>query len=158
MPKKLNNNSKSVNKDQEVILELTGDLQRMRADFENYRKNSEIDKQRYGKVVKNDTLIKVIPIVDDIERATAHLPEDLVDNDWAKGVVALREKLIKDLHELGVDKVDTEPGTVFDPVYHEATAMDDEGGDTEVVGEELRSGWIVDGEVIRPAMVRVVKK
>lgn len=131
------------------------DLQRTRADFENYRKNSEIDKQRFGVVVKNNTLLKIIPIVDDIERASSHLPEDLQDNDWAKGVVALREKLIKDLHELGVDKINTEPGTVFDPAYHEAVQMEDKGGDTEVVQEELRSGWMVDGEVVRPAMVRV---
>lgn len=138
--------------------QLLQDLQRTRADFENYRKNSEVDKQRYGVSVKNATLMKVIPIVDDIERATNHVPKELKDNDWAKGVINLREKLLKDLAGQGVNKINTEPGTVFDPEYHEAVQVDDEGGDTEIVAEELRSGWMIDNQVIRPAMVKVTKK
>jgi molecular chaperone GrpE len=134
------------------------DLQRTRADFENYRKNAEIAADRKAGVVKNTTLMKIIPIVDDIERATAHLPAELTDNEWAKGVVALREKLLKDLSEMGILKINAAPGTVFNPNYHEAVSMDDEGGEQEVVQEELRSGWLVEGEVARPAMVKVVKR
>lgn len=138
--------------------ELLMDLQRTRADFENYRKNAEINAQRKANVTKNATLIKIIPIVDDIERATDHLPAELTDNDWARGVIALREKLLKDLSDLGVNKINAQPGTIFNPDYHEAVQMDDEGGEQEVIAEELRSGWIIDGEVVRPAMVKVTKK
>lgn len=138
--------------------ELLLDLQRTRADFENYRKNAEISAQRKANVVKNTTLMKIIPIVDDIERATKHLPADLAENEWARGVIALREKLLKDLGELGVNKINASAGTVFNPNYHEATAMDDEGGEQEIIKEELRSGWAIDDEVVRPAMVKVVKK
>lgn len=138
--------------------QLLGDLQRTRADFENYRKNSEIDKQRFGNTTKNATLMKIIPIVDDIERAINYVPEELKDNDWAKGVIALREKLLKDLSDMSVNKVNAESGTMFDPIYHEAVQMDDEGGDKEIIAEELRSGWTIGDEVVRPAMVRVVRK
>ena len=138
--------------------EILADLQRTRADFENYRKNSEIEKQRLAKISKNSTLMKVIPIVDDIERATDHLPDDLKNNDWAKGVIALREKLLKDLADLGVTQINAKEGVLFDPNYHEAVQMDDEGGDQEMISEELRSGWMVDDEIVRPAMVRVVRK
>ena len=134
------------------------DLQRTRADFENYRKNTEIALERKASVVKNTTIMKIIPIVDDIERATAHLPAKLAENEWAKGVIALREKLLKDLNELGVSKINATAGTVFNPDYHEAVQMDDEGGEQEIIVEELRSGWMIDGEVVRPAMVKVVKK
>jgi molecular chaperone GrpE len=134
------------------------DLQRTRADFENYRKNAEIVVERKAGVVKNTTLMKIIPMVDDIERATAHLPADLAENDWAKGVAALREKLLKDLSELDVMKINAAAGTVFNPNYHEAVSMEDAGGQQEVIQEELRSGWLVNGEVARPAMVKVIKK
>lgn len=134
------------------------DLQRTRADFENYRKNAEIAAQRKADVVKNTTLMQIVPIVDDIERATAHLPAELAENDWAKGVIALREKLMKDLSELGVVKINAAPGTAFNPDYHEAVSMEDGGGETEVIQEELRSGWLIGGEVARPAMVKVIKK
>jgi molecular chaperone GrpE len=138
----------------EVII----DLQRTRADFENYRKNSEAAAARKAAVVKNTTLMKIIPIVDDIERATAHLPAELTENEWARGVAALHDKLLKDLAELGVSKINAEPGTVFNPNYHEAVAMDDTGGQQEIIDEELRSGWAIDGEVVRPAMVKVIKR
>jgi molecular chaperone GrpE len=134
------------------------DLQRTRADFENYRKNADLAATRKADVVKNTTLMKLVPLVDDIERATAHLPAELADNDWAKGVVALREKLLKDLSEIGVVKIIATPGTVFNPQYHEAVSMEDAGGEQEIIQEELRSGWLIDGEVARPAMVKVVKK
>jgi molecular chaperone GrpE len=133
------------------------DLQRTRADFENFRKNAEVAAQRKADVVKNTTLMKIIPIVDDIERATSHLPAELADNEWAKGVVALREKLLKDLTEMGIVKINAAAGTIFNPNYHEAVSMEDEGGEQEAVQEELRSGWIIDGEVVRPAMVKVVR-
>jgi molecular chaperone GrpE len=138
--------------------EITEDLQRTRADFENFRKNVEVDKQRYGNVVKNTTIMNLLPIVDDIDRATAHLPADLADNDWAQGVVKLRQKLLKDLENLGVTKIPAAPGTVFNPEYHEAVQMSDEGGEHETVDEELQTGWLIDGEVARPAMVRVARR
>jgi len=134
------------------------DLQRTRADFENYRKNAEISANRKANSVKNSTLMKIIPIVDDIERATAHIPEELSNNEWAHGVIALREKLLKDLSNLGIEKINALNGTVFNPDYHEAIQMEDEGGEQEIIVEELRSGWTIDGEVVRPSMVKVVKK
>jgi molecular chaperone GrpE len=134
------------------------DLQRTRADFENYRKNSEAAAQRKADVVKNTTLMRIVPMVDDIERATSHLPAELSNNEWAKGVVALRDKLLKDLGELGVERINAQPGTAFNPNYHEAVSMADGDGQQEIIAEELRSGWAINGEVVQPAMVKVVKK
>ncbi|MDR2063998.1 MAG: nucleotide exchange factor GrpE [Candidatus Nomurabacteria bacterium] len=140
------------------IAELTGDLQRTRADFENYRKNVEIDKQRVANVVKITTISKILPLLDDIERAITHVPASLAENDWAKGVVALQKKLEAGVAALGVARINATAGVDFDPDVHEAVAFDEGAGEKEVVAEELRAGYKMDGETLRPAMVKVTRK
>jgi len=140
------------------IGELTVDLQRTRADFENFRKNVDADKTRLAIVVKNATIVKLLPMVDDIERAMKHIPVELVNNEWAKGVMSLKTKLEKQLESLGVKRIMAEAGTEFNPEIHEAVLVDDVDGEHEVVAEELVSGYTLDGEVIRPASVKVTRK
>jgi molecular chaperone GrpE len=139
--------------------ELTADLQRARADFENYRKTAEADKLRYGQTVRAETIGKLLPIIDDIERATAHLPADLAEHDWAKGVVGLNKNLQAKLAELGVSKINAQPGVKFDPNLHEAAQFDEDSeGATEVVASELRPGYLLNGAPLRHSMVKVAKK
>jgi molecular chaperone GrpE len=143
----------------EKLVETTADLQRMRADFENYRKNVEADKQRYGDVVKNTTISKLLPIIDDIERAVSHLPAELADNDWAKGIANLSKNLPNLLEGLGVSKIAAQPGVKFDPNLHDAAQFDEQAeGDSEVIAEELQPGYLLDGQPIRHAMVKVTKQ
>jgi len=143
----------------EEIATLTADLQRVRADFENFRKNAEADKLRYGETIKATTIAKLLPIIDNIERATAHLPADLADNPWALGIVALHENLGHELAKIGVIKINASPGTKFDPAYHDAVQMNEEAeGATEVIEAELQTGYLLDGEPIRHSMVRVTRK
>ena len=107
------------------INELTNDLQRTRADFENYRKNVEnrvMDAKNLGerKAVNN-----ILQIIDDIERAIAHLPEELVDNAWAQSVVKMYDKLEKNLAKNGIEKINSKAGEVFNPEVHEAIQFED---------------------------------
>jgi molecular chaperone GrpE len=150
-----------VRKNEELLIEiaeLTNDLQRIRADFENYRKNVETDKERMANVVKITTISKLLPLIDDIERAISHLPTDLAENDWAKGVLALQKKLEAGLAALGVVRIDAARGTDFNPDVHEAVAFDENEGEKEVIAEELRAGYKIGGETLRPAMVKVTRK
>jgi molecular chaperone GrpE len=140
------------------IAELTDDLQRTRADFENYRKNVEMEKARVANVVKITTISELLPLIDDIERAISHTPAELAENDWAKGVVSLQKKLEAGLTKLGVAKIDATAGVDFNPDIHEAVAFDDNTGEKEVIAEELRAGYKIGGETLRPAMVKVTKK
>jgi molecular chaperone GrpE len=78
----------------------------------------------------------------------------LADNDYVKGVQGVVKQFEETLTKLGVHRIKT-VGEVFDPTYHEAVSMDDAGGDTEVVSEELQSGYQLGDEVVRHAMVRV---
>lgn len=134
--------------DNSKITELTNDLQRTRADFENYRKQVEAQKAQAMSVAKYATVVKFLPLIDDIDRAILAYPEQLSP---------LAKSLEKTLHSLGLQKINSTAGTEFDPDYHEAVSVEDAGGDMEVVAETLRSGYLYDNEVVRPAMVKVQK-
>lgn len=127
------------------IAELTGDLQRTRADFENYRKQVEAQRTQYGNVVKFTTVAKVLPLLDDIERAIA-AHHDLL--------APLEKSLEKVTGEMGLVKIGSEAGVDFNPDWHEAVSVEGDG-ETEQIAETLRSGYMYDGEVLRPAMVKV---
>ena len=139
--------------------ELTLDLQRTRADFENYHKRVEAEKQSAHQMGQAKSVMKLLPVIDTIERAIANVPEELQDNAWAKGVAGLGKQLDKQLKEIGLKKIDAKPGTLFNPELHQAIQFDEEAeGDKEVVAEELRAGYTLDGVVIRDAMVKVTRQ
>jgi len=137
------------------LQELTADLQRMRADFENYRKRVDIEKAQLSELTKAATIMKLLPIIDTIERAVAHAPADLVQDKWAQGVVALGKNLDKSLGELELVRIEAAQGTPFNPNLHEAVMMDATEGEHEIILEELRAGYTMNGQVVRPSMVKV---
>jgi molecular chaperone GrpE len=143
---------------EQQIGELTQDLQRQRADFENYRKRVEVEKEQAKQTGKTQAVMKLLPVIDNIDRAVAHLPAELQGNAWADGVVKLSKHLDKMVGDLSLERIAIIPGeTLFDPSLHEAIQMDDAEGDTEVVAEELQTGWKLGDTVIRPAMVKVTR-
>lgn len=151
--------SKAVQQLELQIEELTLDLQRTRADFENYRKRSEIERQQASETGRSSAIMKIIPIIDTIGRATSQVPADIAENPWAKGVVALEKNLNTALDTLGVRKIDASPGTVFNPELHDAVQMDEDAtGEQEVIAEELQSGYTLNGRPIRHAMVKVTRQ
>ncbi len=141
------------------VAELTADLQRTRADFENYRKRVEGEKQAARDAGQASAILKLLPVVDNIERAIAHVPEDLTENKWAQGVTNLVKQLDKSLDGLNVRRIVATPGTVFDPELHEAIQFDEDAeGEQEVIAEELQAGYTLNGQPIRHAMVKVTKQ
>ena len=138
------------------IEELTNDLIRTRADFENYRKRVESEKEQAKVVAKSAIISKLLPIIDDIELAISYAPENLKDNPWVKGVNKLSLKLETSLSNLGVKAIDAKNNTTFDPKLHDAISMDDSSeGEEEIILEELRKGYLYNDAVIRPSMVKV---
>lgn len=138
------------------IEELTNDLIRTRADFENYRKRVESEKEQAKVVAKSAIISKLLPIIDDIELAISYAPENLKDNPWVKGVNKLSVKLETSLSNLGVKAIDAKNNTTFDPKLHDAISMDDSSeGEEEIILEELRKGYLYNDAVIRPSMVKV---
>lgn len=141
------------------IAELTADLQRQRADFENYRKRVDAEKTSAKQSARAATVLQLLPVIDTIERAIAHVPAELVDNTWAQGVVGLGKNLNKTLADFNLQRIVATPGTPFDPELHEAVIMDDEAqGEREVIAEELRAGYMLHDQVVRPSMVKVTRQ
>lgn len=144
---------------EQQVGELTQDLQRTRADFENYRKRVEADRAASYQHGQAAAIVKLLPVIDDIERAITHVPEELTDNTWAQGVAKLTKKLEKSLSGLNVTRIDATPGTVFNPEFHEAIQIDEESeGDQEVIAEELQAGYLHGDTPIRGAMVKVTRQ
>lgn len=143
---------------EQQLAELTDDLQRTRADFENYRKRSELEKEQAKVVGKSQAILKLLPVIDNIERAITYVPDDLKDNAWAKSVSGLVKNLEKSLESLDLHRIDATPGTEFNPELHEAISMEDGEGDKEVIAEELQSGYKLGNTIVRHSMVKVTHK
>lgn len=144
---------------EQQLAELTADLQRTRADFENYRKRSETDKASMYQAGQSAAILKLLPVIDNIERAVVHTPEEFKDNKWAQGVSGLVKNLEKALEGLNLARIDAKAGTVFNPELHEAIQFDEDvEGEHEVIAEELQAGYLLSGQPIRHAMVKVTRK
>lgn len=144
---------------EQQVIELTQDLQRTRADFENYRKRAESDKAATYQHGQSAAVVKLLPVIDNIERAIVYAPAELADHKWVKGVTGLVKNLEKSLEGLNVKRIEAAPGTPFNPEFHEAIQIDDEAeGEHEVISEELQSGYTLNGTPIRHTMVKVTKQ
>ena len=141
------------------VEELTIDLQRTRADFENYRKRADIDRRAAREAGEASAILKLLPVVDTIDMATAQIPESLVDNAWAQGIAKLPKRLESSLAALNVARIDATPGTPFNPDLHEAIQFDEDAeGEHEVIAEELQAGYVLGDAPIRHAMVKVTRQ
>lgn len=129
------------------IAELINDLQRTRADFENFRRQNDIQREQDRNYVKLDTVKKILPLIDDFERAIQAQP---------KALSPLSKNFEKTLKSIGLQKIDSAIGTEFNPDLHEAISVDGDG-DKETIAETLRAGYYYGDEVLRTAMVRVSK-
>ena len=127
--------------------ELLEDLQRTRADFENYRKQIEAQKVAEKKLVRNATVMRFLPLLDDVDRAIMTYGEELAP---------LEKSLEKTLKDLGLTKIAVEVGMEFNPEIFEAVMAEGDGEKT-VISEVLRPGYYYESEVLRPAMVKVKK-
>ncbi len=133
---------------QDQAAELIADLQRVQADFANYRKRSLRDQQLATERAKAHVVTQLLPVLDDLDRARAH-------GDLDTGPLkAVAEKLVTTLEGLGLNPFGDE-GDAFDPGLHEAVQHEGEGTHP-VVGTVMRRGYRVGDHVVRHALVGVV--
>lgn len=134
--------------------ELVAALQRERADALNQRRRFDEQIAGVRSSVKSTVVADLLPVIDNFERALRHVPAELVENDYVKGVQGIVRQFEKTLEGMGVERIKT-VGEPFDPNVHEAVSMEEGDGDREVVSEELQPGYRIGADVIRHAMVRV---
>lgn len=139
---------------QQQIAELTEALQRERADATNIRRRYDEHIANLQTLAKAGVIRDLLPVIDNFERALKHVPADLADNDYVKGIQGIVKQFEKTLEQLGVKRIKT-VGEHFNPHLHEAVSMEEGDGEHEIVSEELQSGYQLGEEVLRHAMVRV---
>ncbi|MEO7364043.1 MAG: nucleotide exchange factor GrpE [Candidatus Saccharimonadales bacterium] len=146
-----------LNEYEQQIQQLTDALQRERADIINVRRQHEDQINNLRTMVKANVISDLLPVIDNFERALKHVPDELRDNDYIKGVEGVVKQFEDTLTKIGVERIAT-VDQPFDPKYHEAVSMDEGEGTNEVVSDELQAGYKIGEDVIRHAMVRVTLK
>jgi molecular chaperone GrpE len=128
---------------------------RTAADFSNYRKRTEREREDARKFSNGLLLGKLLPILDDLERAMYTLPDDLHRLTWVEGVALIERKLHMALESEGLKEI-ASVGQPFDPNKHEALMREETTSvpDGQVLAEFQR-GYELHGRVLRPALVKV---
>ena len=125
---------------------------RLAAEYDNYRKRSQKEKDDLYTVIKAETVGKFLPVYDNLERALA---QETADEAYKKGVEMTMNQLVKVMEGLGVTSFG-EIGEAFDPTRHNAVMhIEEEGLGENVIAEVFQKGFIVGEKVIRFAMVKV---
>jgi molecular chaperone GrpE len=132
-------------------------LLRTTAEFDNYRKRVERDRQSMADAVTTDVVRDLLPLVDDLERALkADTGADGAEA-YRRGVELIHRQLLEILRKRGVTAIEA-LGTDFDPHVHQAIAYESAPGKREgEVIEEFGRGYMLNDRMIRPAVVKVAK-
>jgi len=130
---------------------------RAQAEFSNYKKRQRAEQAKLRELANANLLRKLLPVLDDFDRALATMPEGIRHLSWSDGLFMVEQKLEGILETEGVERIDTE-GKRFDPNVHEAVTHEVMPGyeEGEIIGE-VQKGYILGDRVLRPALVRVAK-
>jgi len=125
---------------------------RAQADLQNAKARMEKEAVDIRMYAMQGMIEKLLPTVDNFQRAFEHLPEDLKGHDWVKGLQATEQKLMSDLESVGLKKIDS-LGKPVDPEMHEILQATE--GEKDIVVQVLEDGYSLNGKVIRAAKVVV---
>lgn len=134
------------------IEELQEQLARCMADLQNFKRRSEEEKASFVKWANAEMLKNILPLLDNLDRSVTHLPEELKENEWTKGMLQIHEDLIKTFEKLGIKKIKT-VGEKLNPNLHEAMLTGP--GEKDVITDEFEPGYIMNEEVLKVAKVKV---
>ena len=133
--------------------ELLDQLKRSVAEFANFRRRIDLERAQIRELASRDLLKQILPVVDDLHRALASVPEDEAEQPWVQGVRHIERKLTALLERSGVSPIDA-VGQPFDPAVHEAVATEP-GSSQSIVVEVYQTGYKLGQNLLRPAMVKV---
>ena len=141
-------------KDQE-LQDLNDRYKRILAEYDNFRKRTEKEKSDLYAYAVRDVMTRILPVVDNLERGVAAVPEEQRQDPLAEGMEKILKQFEKTLEDIGVKPIES-VGQPFDPAYHNAVmhVEDEEAGENTVV-EEFQKGYTYRESVIRHSMVKV---
>ena len=132
--------------------EYLANWQRAQADFINYKRRSEQEKEELGKFANARIMLSLLPVLDDLERAFDSITPQAAELNWVEGIKLIERKLRTVLETQGLSQIKA-LGEPFDPNFHEAAGH--AKGKEGIVTRELQKGYMLHDRVIRPAMVLV---
>ncbi|MEK7172462.1 MAG: nucleotide exchange factor GrpE [Patescibacteria group bacterium] len=130
--------------------------QRAVADLANYKKNEGERLAWLKKQIDQDWLFKILDFCDDLDRAQSHLPENLQNEDWLKGIFLASSKFLEELKKQGLIEIKA-VGEKFNPEFHEAITEVEGEGESGTVAEVIQKGYMLNGELLRPSKVKIIK-
>jgi molecular chaperone GrpE len=129
--------------------------QRARAEFANLKKRVEAEREEIRSRSNEELLLKILPVVDDFERAFQELPPEMEDTAWMNGITMIMKKLQKLLESENVAPLEA-AGKPFDPQWHQAMMQEEtEDYPDGICIEEIQRGYRLGDRVLRPALVKV---
>ena len=142
-------------KKDEKIEELTDRYRRLFAEFDNYRKRTDAEKASMFAAGEEAVLRKVLPLIDNFERALGAVPDDVKGTPYAEGVEKMYQSFMSMMKELGVEPIEAK-GAQFDANLHNAVMHEEneELGES-VITDEFQKGYLFKGKVLRYSMVKV---
>jgi molecular chaperone GrpE len=130
--------------------------QRARADFSNYRRRQEQERKDLHTTANSTLISRLLPVLDDLERAFQTLPFELLSLTWIDGVGLIHRKMEATLQAMGLAPIEVKPGQAFDPLEHTAiTREEHEDYEEGQVIAEVQRGYKLGERLLRPTMVRV---
>ena len=141
----------------EQIEQLEDRVKRQMAEFENFRKRTEREKQAMFETGAKSVIEKILPIVDNFERGLATVPEENREDPFVDGMNRVYKQLLTELDNIGVKPIEA-VGQEFDPNLHNAVMqVASEEYESGVVAQELQKGYTYRDSVVRHSMVAVVE-
>ncbi len=147
---------KKKDKKDEKIEELTDQVKRQMAEFDNFRKRTEKEKTQMYEIGAKSIIEKVLPVVDNFERGLAAVPEENKDDAFVDGMNKIYKQMMTMLEEADVKPIEA-VGKEFDPNLHNAVMQtESEEYESGIVAQELQKGYTYRDSVVRHSMVAVV--
>ena len=146
---------KELEKCKEQAEEYLNGWQRTKADFENYKKRQAKIFGELKQMASQNLILEILPTLDAFKSAGQHLPEELKNSEWAKGILQIKNQLENLLQENGLEEIKA-AGEIFNPDLHEAVEkieMKDKK-ENEII-EEIQKGYCLNKQVIRTAKVKI---
>lgn len=141
----------------EKIASLEDRVRRQMAEFDNYRKRTDKEKETMFSMGERSVIEKLLPTVDNFERGLAALTEEEKQTPFADGMDKIYRQLIKQLEDLGVKPIEA-VGQEFNPDYHNAVMqVESEEFEEGIVAQEFQKGYLYHDSVLRHSMVAVAK-
>jgi len=150
-----NEETNELTKLQQQLDEETNRHLRLRADYENFKRRTQLDREAADKYKSQNLLTNLLPVLDNFERAMQNAPALEDSQSLQKGLDMVYKTLVEATEKEGLQVIEAE-GVAFDPTIHQAVMTEtDESRESGIILQELQKGYRYKDRVLRPSMVKV---